>query len=145
MEQGIGDKKTTASRLKEALASYAAAFNFVGLHQGFDKLSTEKKIEVGELNRLLIFFGLLAATPLLAEVVVTSVALERISEWNASTLVTMVPAFSLTILLVHFFRIVLRWAEAARSQLPQIELRKTPCEFVQSCADYAKEIRGNSA
>jgi hypothetical protein len=137
-------REITANRLKDALENYATAFNFVGLHQGFDNLSTEKKREVATLNRLLVLFGFLAIAPLIAELIATSLHWDRFSEWNSSMLIAAVPAFSMTVLLVYFFRIVLRRAEAARSQLLQIELRKTLCQFIQSYADYAKEIKGNN-
>jgi hypothetical protein len=140
----LDTKEQAATRLKDALKQYTAAFNFVGLHQGFDNLSTDKKREVETLNRQLVLFGLLAIAPLAGELVAAAFALDRFAEWSTSMLIAAVPAFSMTLLLVYFFRIVLRRAEAARSQLLQIELRKTLCQFIQSYADYAKEIRSNN-
>ncbi len=140
----LDTREQSANRLKEALTSYTTGFNFVGLHQGFDNMSEAKKAEVASLNRLLVFFGVFASAPLVAELIATSFYLDRFGEWNATMLVATIPAFSLTILLIYFFRIVLRRAEAARSQLLQIELRKTLCQFIQSYADYAKEIKGNN-
>lgn len=140
----LNEKEQSATQLKEALETYTTAFNFVGLHKGFDKLSEAKALEVKGLNRLLVGFGVLAGAPLLAELVAAAFYLDRFKEWNANLLVAAIPAFSLTVLLIYFFRIVLRRAEAARSQLLQIELRKTLCQFIQSYADYSNKIKGNN-
>ena len=140
----LNEKEQSATQLKEALETYTTAFNFVGLHEGFDRLSKAKALEVKGLNRLLVGFGVLAGVPLLAELVGAAFYLDRFKEWNANMLFAAIPAFSLTVLLIYFFRIILRRAEAARSQLLQIELRKTLCQFIQSYASYAKEIKGNN-
>jgi hypothetical protein len=140
----LNEKEQTATQLKEALETYTTAFNFVGLHKGFDTLSTAKALEVKGLNRLLVGFGVLAGAPLFAELVAVAFFLDRFKEWNANMLFAAIPAFSLTVLLIYFFRIVLRRAEAARSQLLQIELRKTLCQFIQSYADYSNKIKGNN-
>lgn len=140
----LNEKERTATQLKEALETYTTAFNFVGLHEGFDRLSKAKTLEVKGLNRLLVGFGVLAGVPLFAELVGAAFYLDRFKEWNANMLFAAIPAFSLTVLLIYFFRIVLRRTEAARSQLLQIELRKTLCQFIQSYASYAKEIKGDN-
>jgi len=140
----LNEKEQTAKQLKEALETYTTAFNFVGLHEGFDRLSKAKVLEVKGLNRLLVGFGVLAGVPLFAELVGAAFYLDRFKEWNANMLFAAIPAFSLTVLLIYFFRIVLRRAEAAHSQLLQIELRKTLCQFIQSYADYSNKIKGNN-
>lgn len=140
-EKDLAEREATANRLKDALSSYTTAFNFVGLHQGFDNLSTQKKVEVTTLRWWLVVFGVLASAPLVAELTMALYFRDRLSEWSATALVAVIPAFSLTILFIYFFRIVLHRAEAARSQLLQIELRKTLCQFIQSYADYAQEIK----
>lgn len=143
-DKTLDAREQTAKELEEALKKYKTGFNFVGLHQGFNKLSGEKQNEVKGLNRLLIWFGLLAGTPLLAELMAVTFYFDRFEKLNTNFLIAGVPAFSLTLLLIYFFRIILRRSEAARSQLLQIELRKTLCEFIQGYADYAKEIRANN-
>ncbi len=140
----LQEKEQTATRLSKALETYTTAFNFVGLNKGFDRLSKEKRLEVKSLNKWLVGFGVMAGIPLAAEMVAAAFYWDRVKDLNPNVLFAAIPAFSLTILLIYFFRIVLRRVEAARSQLLQIELRKTLCQFIQSYADYSNKIRGNN-
>ena len=42
---------------------------------------------------------------------------------------------------IYFFRVVLNHYNSIQTQIMQIELRQSLCQFIQSYAKYAKEIK----
>lgn len=143
-ESRIAYQESGAVRLENSLKEYKTAFNFVGLHQGFDELSNTKKTEIESSRKWLLAFGLLAVLPLSIELVLLYWNRDVLDQLKWVFIASAVPAVSLTLLLIYFFRIVLRNTEAARSQLLQIELRKTLCRFIQSYAEYSKQLKENN-
>lgn len=55
------------------------------------------------------------------------------------------PTLAIEIILIYFFRVVLSNYNSIKAQILQIELRRSLCQFIQSYADYAKEINDKSA
>ena len=51
------------------------------------------------------------------------------------------PILGLEFVLIYFFRVVLTHYNSIQTQIMQIELRQSLCQFIQSYADYAKEIK----
>ncbi len=140
----LTDSESRAEVLRGSLESYKIGFNFVGLFQGFDDLSNAKLAEIAGWRKWLLLFGLLGVTPLCIELIVVYFNRDRIEELKWFFVASAVPIVSLTVLFIYFFRIALRGADAARSQLLQIELRKTLCRFIQSYAEYTKGIKEGS-
>lgn len=136
------ERKTTT--LKESLSSYSAGFNFVGLYDGFDQLSIAKAGELAGHRKWLLLFGLLAVLPVTAEFLLLSWNLDRIVEMKWALLIAAIPALPITILFIYFFRIVLRSFDGTKSQLLQLELRKTLCRFIQNYAEYSKTLKANN-
>lgn len=140
-EKTLKEREDRAETLSNALKKYETAFNFVGLYQGFNNLSQSKKIELWVQRLVLVFLGLMTLVPLFAEIwfIVNYFSIVEQMKWPL--LVSAVPALSLTVILVYFFRLAVRSVDSTKSQLLQIELRKTLCQFIQDYADYAKKIR----
>lgn len=55
------------------------------------------------------------------------------------------PTLAIEIIMIYFFRVVLSNYNSIKAQILQIELRRSLCQFIQSYADYAKEINDKSA
>lgn len=53
----LAEKIEKANNLKQSIEGYTDAFNFVGLHQGFDQLHKRKVEEKNRLIGLMFFFG----------------------------------------------------------------------------------------
>jgi hypothetical protein len=140
-EQQLREREERVQQLREALDKYKTGFNFVGLYQGFEELSAAKRDEVTKWRKWLVLFGLLGITPLAIELDFVLMHQDKIGELRWFLLASAVPALSITFLFLYFFRIALRGSDAARAQLLQLELRKTLCRFIQSYAEYAKEIK----
>ncbi len=143
-EGRLAYQQGAATKLENSLKEYKTGFNFVGLHQGFDELSSAKKIEIASGRVWLLIFGLLAILPLTLELILLYWNRDVLNQLKWVFIASAIPAVSLTLLLIYFFRIVLRNSEAARSQLLQIELRKTLCRFIQSYAEYSKQLKENN-
>lgn len=143
-EGRITYQESAAAKLESSLKEYKTGFNFVGLHQGFDELSVAKKGEIDATRKWLLAFGLFALLPLTFELILIYFNRDVLDELKWLFLVSAIPVISLTLLAIYFFRIVLRNADAARSQLLQIELRKTLCRFIQSYAEYSKQLKENN-
>jgi hypothetical protein len=140
-EQKLTAQDEKASALERSLRQYEHGFNFVGLHEGFDDLATAKKTELQWLRFAMGATGLIALLPVSAEIWVVFSHLATIESLKWALLASAVPVVTLTLLLIYFFRLAVRSADAAKSQLMQIELRKTLCRFIQSYADYAKQLK----
>ncbi|MFI5447649.1 hypothetical protein [Polaromonas sp. UC242_47] len=136
----LSEEEDKASALADALTKYETAFNFVGLYSGFDDLSKVKAAEVRNLRQWTSLFGALAVVPLLIEMLVIYLNMDRLQDLKWQLIVSAIPVLSLTVLLLYFFRIALRSSEGAKSQLLQLELRKTLCQFIQSYASYSSII-----
>ncbi|QJB56039.1 hypothetical protein [Pseudodesulfovibrio sp. zrk46] len=139
------DKGTIQSKaLEDALEKHKTAYNFVALHKGFNKLSSKKNFEKWFHAILATLLGLLIPTPIVAKLWYLS-KLPTNQMPDATLLaVSIIPIASLVAILIYFFRISLANFKSAKSQILQIELRMTLCEFVQDYAKYAKEIKDNS-
>ncbi len=143
-EGRVALQEAGAAKLENSLKEYKTAFNFVGLHQGFDELSNTKKMELSSSKKWLLVFGLLSVLPLSIELILLFWNRDVLDELIWVFVATAVPAVSLTLLMIYFFRIALRNTEAAKAQLLQIEFRKTLCRFIQSYAEYSQQLKENN-
>jgi len=127
--------------LKSELAKYESGFNFVGLFQGFDEMSTEKKTEKNGLLVWLRVFGFLIITPLAAELFVLYNHLENIDKIKNILVLSLLPTITITAIFTYYFRVLLYNYKAVKSQLLQIELRKTLCRFIQHYSEYSSKLK----
>jgi len=137
----LESRESKVDNLKATLEKYETAFNFVGLYKGFDVLSRAKRLEMRSLRKWTVAFGVLSVIPIIVELGVIYWNIAKLDEIKWALGVSAIPALSLAILLIYFFRIFLRNADSAKSQLTQIELRKTLCRFIQSYAKFSQELK----
>ena len=131
--------KTLASKLDEQ----KIAFNFVGLSQGFENLLSKKRISKWtSFSIMAIFCIFLITVPI---VFLGGRFLNWFPEyninWNNIGWEHSLPIFGLEFVLIYFFRVVLTHYNSIQTQIMQIELRQSLCQFIQHYADYAKEIK----
>lgn len=135
----LDDKKLDVDKLEKSLASYKNAFNFVGLYDGFKELSDEKtkeKIKALILVSLLAFVALL---PLGYEAY--HLSSNKTSYVSLTDYLSLIPMFSITVILIYYFKIALQNYNSIKAQLAQIELRKTLCRFIQDYGDYSVKMK----
>ncbi|CQD72808.1 hypothetical protein ACULTK_004347 [Yersinia enterocolitica] len=131
----IKEREVKVDNLKLALIKYENAFNFVGLYDGFKELSDEKVKEKKKSFWLVCFLALMVLTPLIYEVRHLSLNKENYTSWV--DYFSVIPVFSITIILIYYFKISLQNYNSIKAQLSQIELRKTLCRFIQNYGDYS--------
>ncbi|MGN6836445.1 hypothetical protein, partial [Neisseria sp. P0022.S010] len=131
VQQRIND----VDKLKEKLDEYKTAFNFVGLSQGFENLLKQKNEAKKKTFHLLASLAITALLPLGFSFCKKFIANVDIS-WQS-----MLPIIGLEFVLIYFFRVVLTHYHSIQTQIMQLELRQSLCQFIQSYAEYAKKIK----
>jgi hypothetical protein len=139
----IEKKQKEVDILDEKLNNLKTAFNFVGLSQGFENLLSQKNNSKWiSFSIMTIFCILLITVPI---VFIGGRFLNWLSEyninWNDIGWEHTLPIFGLEFVLIYFFRVVLTHYNSIQTQIMQIELRQSLCQFIQYYADYAKEIK----
>ncbi|QUM84425.1 hypothetical protein [Moritella sp. 28] len=140
-DEEIDKKEAKVEALKDKLEQYKTAFNFVALDQGFSNLGNKKAKEVFWLFLSLLGMGGLILSPLIAEIVIAVTRIYSGETLGLDHLIVLVPIFSIEIILIYFFRVILLNHRSVKAQIMQIELRQTLCQFIQSYADYSSEIK----
>lgn len=134
-------KERRVTQIEKNLQRHEQAFNFVGLHQGFENLSKQKNIEKRNTLVWLKLFGSLILLPAALEIAIIILTLDNLEKTKAILLLTAIPAVSATLLLIYYFRILLSNYKSITSQLLQLDLRKTLCAFIQDYANYSSELK----
>lgn len=133
VQQRIND----VDKLKEKLDEYKTAFTFVGLNKGFENLLKQKNEAKTKTFRLLSGLAIVTILPLGFSFYEKFMAGVDIL-WQS-----MLPVIGLEFILIYFFRVVLTHYHSIQTQIMQLELRQSLCEFIQSYAEYAKKIKTN--
>lgn len=133
------EKKSAVEVLKDKLDTYQTAFNFVGLYQGFSSLLKKKVDELDSLKIQYFFIGLIIISIPLLELAWVFDNLNSID--STKVLFIVFPTLTLLFVLFWFFRIVLHNIKSVKSQIMQLELRMTLCQFIQSYAEKSKELK----
>jgi hypothetical protein len=143
--QAIETSESRVGRLQEALAKQETAFNFVGLHQGFEDLSKTISEELAWAQKALVFFGVLVLIPSLSELCFVFLATGTVNTLSIYAMIASgIGTIAITLLLLYFFRIALRKAASCRAQLIQIRLRMSLCRFIQNYAEYSSQVRSKN-
>lgn len=140
-EKDLTARERRVNKLKESLSEYENGFNFVGLFQGFDDLATVKAKERDNILFWLKILSVLIVSPVLAEFIIIYMNIDRISTIKDGIIVSIFPTISLVAISVYYFRVLLFNYKSVKSQLLQIDLRKTLCRFIQHYSKYSSEIK----
>lgn len=141
----IASKLKEVTDLKEKLDTYKTGFNFVGLYQGFSELSKQKKSEAFWSFISLMVMAILIIAPLVTEFILTTKIINSGDKIGVDHLFVLIPMFSIEIILIYFFRVILLNHRSIKAQLMQLELRQTLCQFIQSYTEYSAEIKKNDS
>lgn len=140
-DKELDERERRVKILETELSKYEIGFNFVGLYAGFDELSKDKKAEKINLSFWLKVMGCLILLPLITEVIFIYTNIDLlIKNLNLLSLAA-IPIISIVAILIYYFRVILHNYNSIKSELLQIELRKTLCRFIQHYSDYAKKMR----
>ncbi|VVN88471.1 hypothetical protein PS718_01688 [Pseudomonas fluorescens] len=130
-------REQRVNALNDKLKGYENAYNFVGLYQGFSNLRNNKDGEKAVTFKFMIVLGVcLVVVPLLKVV-----GLIGHSEDLAKELFSLAALLALELMLIYFFRITLQNFRSIKSQMLQIDLRMTLCQFINSYVEFASDAR----
>lgn len=137
----LQQREEKTRNLGNTLSNYENAFNFVGLYKGFDDFHKTKNTELFWNRLTMIFFGVLAILPIIIKLMHSA---ENSSLAGTGLLLMYIPYAAWSILMLYFFRISHRSLENIKSQILQIEIRKSLCQFIQSYSDFSSEANKKS-
>lgn len=135
----IETQKKEVKSLHDELVKQKNAFNFVGLYKGFKFLSIIKTKESRFALCSTVLLGFLAVCPLFFEIYMLTE--KNTNSWFDIFKPATIPIITLTFIFIYYFRISLTNYQSIKSQIIQIELRKTLCTFIQKYSKYAKEMK----
>jgi hypothetical protein len=130
----IQQKIDEVNVLKDKLDEYKTAFNFVGLSKGFESLLEQKNEAKKKTFGLLVLLAITVALTLAISFSVQTTG--AVFSWQS-----MLPIIGLEFVLIYFFRVVLTHYHSIQTQIMQLELRQSLCQFIQNYAEYAKKIK----
>jgi len=140
-DEELSSKEAAVNSLKEKLETYKDGFNFVGLSQGFSELKKSKSKEAVWLFGSSIGMGMLILAVPILDVCLWLKGSVRFEKLGFDYLAVLIPLVSIELVLLYFFRIILQNYKSVKTQIMQIELRNTLCQFIQSYAEYASKIK----
>ena len=135
----VSEVQKRADELHRALQTYKHGFNFAGLYRGFDNLKESKAVEKKDASKMLSVLAVLTLTPLIANIIHLGFA----GTFGLLNAVISVSCLSLFAVSMYYFRVVLHNYKSLQSQILQIDLRLTLCQFIQSYVEYAGEVGNN--
>lgn len=142
-DEKIVQRENNVENLSESLKKYETAFNFVGLYKGFDDLHKSKITEYRWSLGFTVTLGFLTIFPL-SHRIYTHKPLENIETNWIPYFANLIPYIAVTFLILYFFRINYRVMDNIKSQILQIELRKTLCQFVQDYTEFSSDAAKKS-
>lgn len=135
IQKSADEKLEKVEQLSDTLENLKQGFNFVALSDGFSRMLNEKKASKKWILSLLF---------LIAVIISAIPAYKFLSDGGANlTWQQIAISAGLELVLIYFFRVVLFHYRTVQTQIMQLDLRLSLCQFIQSYAEYAKEIKTN--
>lgn len=135
MQKSVDEKLEKVEQLSDTLENLKQGFNFVALSDGFSRMLNEKKSSKKWILRLLFLIA----------VIISAIPTYKFFSDGGMNLTWQQIAISagLELVLIYFFRVVLFHYRTVQTQIMQLDLRLSLCQFIQSYAEYAREIKTN--
>lgn len=127
--------------LRDNLEEQKTAFNFVGLYSGFSGLEIQKKESL--FWKRWEYYGLLFLMLLVPSVELywAITHLESLKLDAPKIAMIALPTITIVVFLFYFLRVALGDMKSIQSQILQIELRMTLCQFIQNYAEQSKALK----
>lgn len=141
----IKSSKVGIEDIKRRLEGYHSEYNFVGLYDGFKKLKNDKDKELDSINEyyhlamvVAIILPLLTigAHILYPDLVKGKGWIEWLS-WGG-------PFAAVEALILYYARVMYSEMKSIKTQLVQINLRGSLCQFIEEYMNYRERIKGDS-
>lgn len=140
-DQNLVKRENYLNALKDNLSKVTSSYNFAGLSEGFQNLKKTKENERNYSFWPMLLLGFLMIVLPLLEIIVIFCKIELIDA-HLNTLIFIVPTiFVIEFILIYFFRVVLVQFRSVKTQLLQIDLRITICQFIEGYGSFMAEYR----
>ncbi|MFS7187888.1 hypothetical protein AB6848_20685 [Serratia proteamaculans] len=148
LELSLGEIKKSKEgidEIKNSLLKYHSEYNFVGLYDGFKKIKESKEEEIKGVERNYhIFMRLAILIPLVAIVFHSQLSAMFNSDKVITWLSFLAPFAALEGILLYYARVYYSEVNSIKTQLVQINLRGSLCQFIESYMDYRKRLKNES-
>ncbi|KAA0572128.1 hypothetical protein FZ029_24285 [Azospirillum sp. Sh1] len=138
----IEDWDERLKEYQESLSNMAGQYNFVGLAKAFKELIEKKKRESFLARLYLIAMAVIILLPLAASIYVSYLiwadANAGMDPMKNKLLLGLPVLIPLEIVLIYFFRIILKEQLSLKAQILQLELRYSVCAFIEGYAKFAE-------
>lgn len=139
-DKKLGEWEKRVNQHEQSLKGQAERINFVGLSHAFSQQAEAKEKEIFGYGIWLKVSGcFLILIPFLPVFVSGNVGFPL--AWNIQALPFLLPFAVCEVILLYFFRVLLRDQLSAKTQLAQLELRRSLCAFVQGYAEFITPLR----
>ena len=132
----LEDKQTTVKGFADKLDDLRSSYNFVLLNKGFENLLDKKEKRACILTIFLIVIALLIVVLFICNANIVNKNILNTIPWEKIAF-----NIGLELILIYFFRVILLEYNSLKTQIMQLELRVSLCQFIQSYAEYAKDIK----
>lgn len=147
IQKSVDEKLERVEQLSDTLENIKQGFNFVALSDGFSRMLNEKKASKKWILSLLFLIAvIISVIPVFKMIPACEmIPICKIFSDGGTNLTWQQIAISagLELVLIYFFRVVLFHYRTVQTQIMQLDLRLSLCQFIQSYAEYAKEIKTN--
>lgn len=144
-DKEIKEKNEEIEALRDGLGRITTTYNFVGLVKGFENLASVKKGERLRSFIALLALGVVMVLPVVVELWFTITHIDTIDTHRNTLVYSLPPLIALEVILLYFFRVVLSHFRSITTQLLQINLRISLCQFIQSYSEYSTKIKKQDA
>lgn len=144
-EKEIKAKSDEIEALQNGLSRITTTYNFVGLVNGFENLASVKKGERLRSFLSLLGLGALMVAPVTVQLWFTASHIDTIDAHRNTLVYSLPPLIALEVILLYLFRVVLLHFRGITTQLLQINLRISLCQFIQSYSEYSTKIKKQDA
>lgn len=140
--QESNDLKSDIESIKQTLNEQRTEFNFIGLSDGFKSLRQQKQEELDkELTAYRRLMGLIIFI-VIAKALGSVIYLLRAEPNLTLLIVSSISVILLLLVLLYFFKISLTNIKSIKSQILQIDLRLTLCQFIHNYNKDSESLRG---
>ncbi|MCG9078969.1 hypothetical protein [Laribacter hongkongensis] len=134
-------EEATINELTKKIKGLKSEFNFVGLSHGFTKIYKKKK---DENNAIIGVLGIIALAMISIPVGMYFFNNSQNQDaYSINYLIHITPLFTIEVILLYFFRVILHQLNNVKAVLLQVDQRLNLCQFFESYIEYAEKQKDN--
>lgn len=146
-DEQYNEKELRIQSLNKELKDLSSNYNFANLSHGFEGLLNSKKFSLHINTFLLIIFSLILITPPIYSIVKSLGSLESTINHShdfISFFYDFFPFVALDFFILFFYRVSLNTRKEITTQIVQLELRRSLCQFIESYSEKSKELHAST-